>query len=54
VLETIRVGNAIAGFVGYTLLSYSVLLVVASSLAVYRLARLGSGPINGIPKAAKG
>jgi len=40
VMHAIDVGNKAAGFVGYALLSYSVLLVIASSLAVYRLARL--------------
>jgi hypothetical protein len=40
VMDVISAGNSVAGFLGYTLLSYSVLLVIASSLAVYRLARL--------------
>lgn len=40
VLEIISWGNYVAGFIGYTLLTYSLSLVIASSLAVYRLARI--------------
>jgi hypothetical protein len=39
-MQLLNFGNSVAGFIGYTLLSYSVLLVVASSVAVYRLGRI--------------
>ena len=39
-LQLISIGNGVAGFIGYTLLAYSLLLVIASSVAVYRLARI--------------
>lgn len=38
VMWLVTLGDKLAGFIGYTLLSYSLLLVVASSVAVYRLA----------------
>jgi 4-amino-4-deoxy-L-arabinose transferase-like glycosyltransferase len=40
VMHIIGWGNTLAGFIGFTLLCYSLLLVIASSLAVYRLARI--------------
>jgi hypothetical protein len=39
-MHIIEWGNTAAGFIGFTLLCYSLLLVIASSLAVYRLARI--------------
>lgn len=39
-MQYIAFGDDLAGFLGYTLLAYSLFLVIASSLAVYRLARL--------------
>lgn len=40
VVSFIEFGNKIAGFIGYTLLTYSLVLVIAASIAVYRLARI--------------
>lgn len=40
IIQLIAIGNIAAGFIGYTLLCYSILLVIASSVAVYRLARI--------------
>lgn len=40
VMNAIDWGNRLAGFIGYSFLCYSLLLVIASSLAVYRLARI--------------
>jgi len=40
VFRVIGLFDDFAGFVGYSLLSYSLVLVIASSLAVYRLARI--------------
>jgi len=40
VLDAVDLANHAAGFIGYVLLNYSLALVIASSIAVYRLARI--------------